>query len=138
MWPTTIYFFSSFFMSFTFYVYAFFDFVTRTLILLGFDFFGYFQDMWRWCENKRSEEEMGFIRPKGHINTYAESFNLNHWFNHKAINYSYNSFPFKFNSIIALTGSKSEGECELQKGVKLGGWKMFFFNRVPKLLIWQT
>jgi len=27
---------------------------------------------------------------------------------------------------------------ELQKGMKLRGWKVVFFNRGPKLLPWQT
>ena len=37
-----------------------------------------------------------------------------------------------------LTESKSQGAYELQKGVKLGGWKVVFFNRGPKLLRSQT
>jgi len=39
---------------------------------------------------------------------------------------------------LALTQSKSEGASELQKGAKLGGWKVIFFNRGPKLLRSQT
>jgi len=34
----------------------------------------------------------------------------------------------------ALTQSKSEGVYELQNGAKLGGWKVVYFNRWPKLL----
>jgi hypothetical protein len=38
----------------------------------------------------------------------------------------------------ALTQSKLTGATELQKGVKLGGWKVIFFNRGPKSLLFKT
>lgn len=50
--PTTIYFFSSFLMSFTFSVYAFFDFVMRTLALI------FFLGIFKICEDDmRTTEE---------------------------------------------------------------------------------
>jgi len=70
---------------------------------------------------------MGFIRPKEHNNTYIESFNLDHWFNPKAINYSYHSFPFKFNSIIAFDQVKIGGGYWVAKEGKVGGLKSGFF-----------
>ena len=37
-----------------------------------------------------------------------------------------------------LLRRQTQGVAELQKEVKLGGWKVFFFNREPKLLQRQT
>lgn len=82
--------------------------------------------LWRWCENKRIEEEMGFIRKKGHNNTYIESFNVDHWFNPKAINYSYHSFSFKFNLVIAVDQVKIRGGLSVAKRGEVRGLESDF------------
>lgn len=82
--------------------------------------------LWRWCENKRIEEEMGFIRKKGHNNTYIESFNVDHWFNPKAINYSYHSFSFKFNLVIAFDQVKIRGGLSVAKRGEVRGLESDF------------